>query len=149
MSDSSDRLRLSTAEREAAVQRLAVARGEGRLSEAEFAERADAARAAVFGADLQPLFADLPPEPRVEAPLPPATPVASAGGGWGGASSRALGGSVGATIMALVPFIAFGLFLAFGFAGGWAWSWLFFLLVPIAGVIVYGPGSEDRARRRR
>lgn len=51
--------------------------------------------------------------------------------------------------MALVPFLAVALFLVFGFAGGWAWSWLFFLLVPIAGIIVYGPGADERARRGR
>lgn len=67
MSDSTasgDSLRLSAAEREAAVQRLAAARDEGRLNEVEFLERAGAARAAVVRGDLHPLFSDLPaPEP--------------------------------------------------------------------------------------
>ena len=62
-------------------------------------------------------------------------------------SSRALAGGVGATIMALVPFIAVALFFWFGFNGSFAWSWLWFLLIPIAGIIIYGPGSEERRRR--
>jgi hypothetical protein len=58
---------------------------------------------------------------------------------------RALGGRTGATIMALVPFLALALFLIFGFAmGAWAWAWVFFLLIPIAGIIIYGPGSSRK-----
>jgi hypothetical protein len=63
----------------------------------------------------------------------------------GSGGTRALGGRVGATIMALVPFVAVALFLVFGFAlGAWAWAWLWFLLIPVAGIIIYGPGSSGR-----
>lgn len=65
----------------------------------------------------------------------------------GRGGTRALGGAVGATIMALVPIIAFALFMIFGFAGSFARSWVFFLLVPLAGIIIYGPGSEHRRSR--
>ena len=61
---------------------------------------------------------------------------------------RPLGGAIGATIMALVPFLALGLFFLFGFYGSFAWSWAFFLLIPIAGIIIYGPGAEWRRSNR-
>ncbi|WP_127792048.1 DUF1707 domain-containing protein [Agromyces sp. LHK192] len=66
--------------------------------------------------------------------------------GWG--SGRALGGPWGATIMAFMPFLALGLFFIAGFAwDGWAWAWLFFLLIPITGIVIYGPASEARRGR--
>jgi hypothetical protein len=50
--------------------------------------------------------------------------------------------------MSLVPFISLGLFFISGFIWqGWAWGWLFFLLVPIAGALIYGPGAQYRNRR--
>ena len=142
-------LRLSDAERDVAVADLAQAHSAGRLTMAEYGERVMAARAAVTRADLMPLFADLPAA--AGAPAPPPEPTSSyvvpprRGDGTGGA----LGGAVGATIMALVPFVALILFLLSGFNGGWAWAWLWFLLVPIAGIIIYGPGSDERRRRGR
>ena len=143
--------RLSDAARDAAVGRLAAAQAEGRLTATEYQERADVARSAVTRGNLVPLFADLPasvPTAPAVGPVPP--PV---GGYAGGAPvdsdrSRALGGAVGATIMALVPFVAVGLFFLFGFNGSFAWSWLWFLLIPIAGIVIYGPGSEERRSQR-
>ncbi|NYD67582.1 DUF1707 SHOCT-like domain-containing protein [Agromyces atrinae] len=155
--------RLSTAERDAAVGHLAEAQSAGRLTAAEFSERSAAARAAVTRADLVPLFADLPESAPAEAQLPPAGAIPGAGFtsgpgapyGYGDASvpssgrggTRALGGAVGATIMALVPIVAFALFMIFGFVGSFTWSWVFFLLVPIAGIVIYGPGSAERRSR--
>ncbi|KQM82209.1 DUF1707 domain-containing protein [Agromyces sp. Leaf222] len=165
-------LRLSDAERERAVARLADAHAAGRLSAVEYGERAASARSAVTRSDLVPLFADLP----AETPPAPGSPGAAGAAGAAGApyggtepvgrpatftdpdlepagqasgrsGSRALGGGVGATIMALVPFIALILFLVSGFLGGWAWAWLWWLLVPIAGIIIYGPGADERRRR--
>jgi hypothetical protein len=159
--------RLSDAERDAAVGRLAAAQAEGRLTVLEFEERERAARAAVTRADLVPLFADLPETTTAEEQLPrstaataqtpsyapvppPANPYVDEGVGTGAGptGTRALGGRTGATIMALAPFIALGLFFLFGFIGSFAWSWLWFLLIPIAGIVIYGPGSEDRRARR-
>ncbi|MDQ2660428.1 MAG: DUF1707 domain-containing protein [Actinomycetota bacterium] len=157
--------RLSDAERDAAVGRLAAAQAEGRLTIVEFEERERAARAAVTRADLVPLFADLPETATAQEQLPfstaataqspsyapvppPASPYVDAGAGSPAAGSRALGGRSGATIMALAPFIALGLFFLFGFIGSFAWSWLWFLLIPIAGIVIYGPGSEDRRAGR-
>jgi hypothetical protein len=159
--------RLSDAERDEAVERLAAAQAEGRLTATEYQERADAARSAVTRGDLVPLFSDLPASAPASQQLPRATATTTAATSpdalrppppssyadvrpssepsWG---DRALGGRVGATIMALTPFLAVALFFLSGFNGSFAWSWLWFLLIPIVGIIVYGPGSDGRRSRR-
>lgn len=160
--------RLSNSERDEAVGHLAAAEAEGRLTPVEYQERATAARGAVTRGDLAPLFSDLPDSAPAEQQLPQPTMGASSGApgvvpeGWyepsasagSGSSSRALGGRIGDTIMALTPFLALGLFFLFGFQGSFAWSWLWFLLIPIAAIIIYVPGNSDRdsaaeARRSR
>lgn len=55
-----------------------------------------------------------------------------------------LGGRTGVALASIVPLISLALFLVFGFAGYWSWSWLFFLLIPIVGIIVYGVRSGRR-----
>jgi fatty acid desaturase len=52
--------------------------------------------------------------------------------------SKPLGGPAGVAIASIVPLVALALFLIFGFLGFWSWSWLFFLLIPVSGIIVYG-----------
>ena len=156
--------RLSNAEREEAVARLSDAQIAGRLTPAEYEQRAASARAAVTRGNLAPLFADLPDVP----PAAPSGPTLLTGPGtlpppsadqfhvappppavdqYRSAppptrTSRALGGRVGDTIMALTPFIALGLFFWTGFAGGFAWSWLWFLIIPVTAIIIYGPGGR-------
>ena len=151
--------RLSNAEREDAIARLSNAQVEGRLTPSEYEQRAASVRSAVTRGDLVPLFTDLPgaapatsaasqptllsgpgtlPPPSA-GPLPPAPAPAPARG------SRALGGRIGDTIMALTPFIALGLFFWSGFNGGFVWSWMWFLLIPVVAIIIYGPaGKPDR-----
>ncbi|MFK4730408.1 DUF1707 domain-containing protein [Agromyces mediolanus] len=150
--------RLSTAEREAAVDRLSAAQLAGRITPEEFGERSAAARRAVTRADLVPLFADLPPgeapaygerayaqQPSAQQPYAqPSAGRADADEYGGGRGVRPLGGAVGATIMALVPFAALALFFLSGTYGSYTWSWIWFLLIPIAGIIIYGPGSTRR-----
>ncbi|MBM7503139.1 DUF1707 domain-containing protein [Agromyces aurantiacus] len=146
--------RLSNSEREEAVARLSEAQIEGRLTPAEYDQRAASARAAATRGDLAPLFADLPDAAPAAASAPTLlggpgmVPPPSAGTLPAPArTSRALGGRVGDTIMALTPFIALGLFFWFGFAGGFAWSWLWFLIIPIAAIIIYGPGGKPDSER--
>lgn len=55
-----------------------------------------------------------------------------------------LGGRTGVAIVSIVPLVALALFLILGFAGGWSWSWVFFLAVPISGIVVYGLGGRPR-----
>jgi len=54
-----------------------------------------------------------------------------------------LGGVIGRTVVAIMPFVAIGLFFGLRAAGVDA-AWLVFLLVPISGAIVY---SDKRGRR--
>ena len=129
--------RIAHQDRADAVNALSKARDEGRLTTAEFEERSTAAQSAVTWSDLTPLFVDLPRQSDAAQPVP---------NDWG-PHSRALGGAWGATIMAFMPFLALGLFFIGGFVwGGWAWAWLFFLLIPVAGIVIYGPGSQSRRR---
>lgn len=160
--------RLSTSEREEAVTRLSEFEVEGRITSAEFDERAAAARGAATRADLVPLFADLPTAapswesepwaatatgsaatgtPGAMAPPPPPAPGWSPADAGPARTSRALGGRTGDTIMALTPFLALGLFFLFGFAGGFAWSWLWFLIIPIAAIVIYGPSGKPDSER--
>jgi len=62
------------------------------------------------------------------------------------ARSTPLGGPVGVAIVSIVPLVALALFLILGFAGFWSWSWVFFLLIPIAGIIVYGLRGQGPPR---
>jgi len=141
--------RLSDAEREAAVAQLAVARAEGRLTPTEYEERATAAQAALTRGDLVPLFADLPEttstRPRVAAYSATATPppTATVVEAPSSRQSRALGGRIGDTIMGVTPFLAVALFFITGFQVSFMWAWLWFLLIPIVGIIIYGPGRRN------
>ena len=127
--------RIADHDRQDAVSALSLARDEGRLTADEFEQRAATARSAVTWSDLAPLFSDLPR---------PSSVMASDDY----RQSRALGGRWGATIMAFVPFLALGLFFIAGFVwNGWAWGWLFFLLIPVLGILIYGPGADNRRRR--
>ena len=58
------------------------------------------------------------------------------------ARSRPLGGRTGVIIASVIPLIALALFLIFGLSGGWSWSWMFFLLIPISGTIIFGLRSN-------
>jgi hypothetical protein len=57
-------IRIGDADRERVAEQLRRAAGEGRLAPEELEERLEAAFAARTEADLAPLVADLPPEPR-------------------------------------------------------------------------------------
>jgi len=60
-------LRISDADREAAIASLGEHYAAGRLDKDEFDERSDAVWSAKTGADLAPIFADLEPQPVREA----------------------------------------------------------------------------------
>lgn len=74
-----DSMRISDADREAAVRLLGEQFAEGRLDKDEFDERSDAAWSARTWGDLDPLFLDLPVRsPRTPAPVPTGGPHAPA-----------------------------------------------------------------------
>jgi hypothetical protein len=152
-------VRLSNAERDEAVARLNANQRDGRLSEAEFAERSAAVRRAVMRSDLTPIFGDLPVDPYASGPS--VTPAAAMGSPAAAMSSPAAAKftsiddpaprtgsrSPGLLIVSLAPFVALVLFLITSWLFGWEYSWLWFILIPVAGVIVYGGGWSNRSQR--
>jgi hypothetical protein len=72
MAPSGTSLRVSDAERNAVADKLSTHFADGRLDEAEFKERLDAAMGAKTQGDLSGLFDDLPPLPK-DGPVTPDT----------------------------------------------------------------------------
>jgi hypothetical protein len=151
--------RIGSAERQRAMDALDVHLSAGRLDPDEYGERVGRASVARTAADLEPLFADLPaPHADVSAPTsvsraqwtppapsPPSGPVGSTTGPvrkkkhHGG--REPLGGRVGEVVVAASPFVAVALFFLTG--KFWDEAWLIFLLVPLAGAVVYGRDWGD------
>jgi hypothetical protein len=155
-------LRLSNDERERAVAALQSHAAQGRLSEAELQSRVASARSAVTRGDLQPLFADLPGVLNLDAPnaAPNAAPSGPAAAWqasqpgpspWGYPPAPGEQGRPvtrwGLLVVSVMPFVAVILFFLTGMAWGYAYSWLWFLLIPLAGALVYGVDGGDRRRR--
>ncbi|WP_382309174.1 DUF1707 domain-containing protein [Herbiconiux sp. UC225_62] len=153
--------RLSNADRDTAVSALARALADGRITADEFTERSASAKSAVTRGDLAPLFADLPdpaaqsipaastapaPDPDLAPPTAFREQLYDPNGvrSGGGSRRQPLGGTLGRVIVSLSPFLALGLFFLFGYftPDGFRWSWIFFVLIPIAGIVVYGAGSR-------
>lgn len=126
--------RIGTSEREAATAALREHHAQGRLTSQEYEDRSLRAGQARTWAQLEPLFSDLP------APHPPAPPRAGAA-----MEIRRSGGLLpepyAAWAMALTPFAAMVLFFTTGF-------WLWWLAIPVIGLIIYGPDGHHRDRRR-
>ena len=150
--------RLSHSERDDAVAALARFAQEGRLTEAEATQRSDAARSAVTRGDLAPLFADLPvqthadtPQPTAAQPVPPAAfGQDHSQGGYGYPAGQRQGQRPWRyAVVSLSPFVALALFFITGNVWGFNYAWLWFLLIPIAGIVTYGAGGwSDRDRYR-
>lgn len=146
--------RLSHTERDEAVATLNRFAVEGRLTQAEAAQRAGSARAAVTRGDLAPLFADLPAAsdpvwpsaaPSFGDPSLSAMPMPVAGGRVRWAAWRY-------GVVSISPFVALALFFITGNLVGFSYAWLWFLLIPVAGIVSYGPNwrdHDDRYGRRR
>jgi hypothetical protein len=124
--------RVGTADRDEAIVRLDEHWHAGRLDPAEHELRVTRAKVAVTQADLDALFEDLP--------LPGAAPGSTAAVATGG--DRGFMDRKRETIMALTPFLALALFFTTGF------NWLWFLLVPVMGILVYGPDGKNAGRGR-
>jgi hypothetical protein len=141
MSDSyggDQNLRVGDTERTAAIDELNAHWRAGRLDPGEHEARTTRAHAAVTRGDLQALFADLPPTDVPQAPWVAQPPVAQPGAVSADRPlvrpDSALGRYRG-RLMALVPLVAVVLFFT-------THSWLWFLAVPIAGVVLNGPKAK-------
>jgi len=135
-----DTTRVGTADRERAVALLGEHWQAGRLDPAEHELRVTRAKAAVTRADLDVLFADLPETGPLPASGPATEPAGPGQQSAAAASSRAPGrGGARDTVMALTPFAALLLFFVTG-------SWLWFLAIPVMGILVYGPEGKKSRR---
>jgi hypothetical protein len=147
-------VRIGTPERDAAVAALDAHWHAGRLDPGEHERRITLAKAARTRAELDALFADLPDRvaPRLPAPGHEVMPGWAPGGSAGSAPAQvpqpsvpALGGVVGRyrdTVIALTPFAALALFFLTG-------SWLWFLAIPVMGILLFGADDRKGHGRRR
>ncbi len=140
MADNPD-VRIGTAEREQALSNLSHHFSAGRLTISEFDERSAAVTSAATRGQVDAVFVDLPSPSLAPAESLPFEVSASADP----ASSSALAGQDDGwdwrkVVVSASPIIALILFFTVPFST----SWLFFLLVPLSGAIVYG---GDRSRR--
>lgn len=143
--------RVGNAERTAAIEALNQHWRAGRLDPSEHEARTTRAHSAVRVAELDALFTDLP---RVHdgsiAPWqPPPTPVTTSD--QTEAASQADRGLVPAgswlgqrrdAVMGVVPFVAMAGFFLLGH------NWVWFLLIPLSGALLYA-GSDHDGRRGR
>jgi len=131
-------IRVGAAEREAAIAALGEHWRAGRLDPAEHEARTTKAFNAVTRADLDALFADLPPRPTdapsgtppASSPAPPMVP------------QRAENRRTRDVVMALMPFICLILFFTV------ARTWLVWLLIPVVGILFYGADGRRGGRRQ-
>lgn len=143
-------VRIGDEERRAAVEALTTHREAGRLAPTEFEERQVIASRARTWAEIVPLFADLPdPWPAgmpagLRAAVAPAPGPHLAGGRVAGTRRNPLDDLVPTryrdTVMALTPLLAVVLFFA-------TKSWLWFLAIPIMGILLYGPDGKPKRHR--
>ncbi|MDN5764637.1 MAG: DUF1707 domain-containing protein [Humibacillus sp.] len=151
MSDD-EQVRIGTAEREQALSALADHHAAGRLDADEYEDRRGRANDAITRGDLTALFADLPggkptfgatstPSTSNPGPVSASTPMNRderraqrradrANGIRSGQPTRWRG------VVALSPFVALALFFLTG-------SWLWFLLVPVSGIVVGMFGRDN------
>lgn len=122
-------IRIGTAEREQAMQRLSDHFAAGRLSVAEFDERSAVVAAALTRGDLDKVFTDLP-EPALATAAVPAKRDSGFLDEW---PER---------LMAVIPILAVILFFVTG-------NWLWFLAIPLAGALLFGGRHEQHQRGRR
>jgi len=127
--------RIGSAERNLAIGQLQQHYQAGRLTPEEYEDRSVRASRAVTWAEITPLFADLP-EPRpgpvrvnLVAPEQPSQGLVPL-------SDRAR-----ETIMAMTPLVALILFFT-------THTWLWFLAIPLVGIVLYGADGNHKRRRR-
>lgn len=155
-------VRVGNDERQAAIAALGEQWRAGRLDPAEHERRTTAAYSATTRGDLDGLFTDLPggrspatstaQDARSGPAATPETVVGQPTAARGSVTPSAPGARGGMfppdswvashrdAIMGVTPFVALALFFL-------TKEWIFFLLVPVLGVVLYA-GDGDRSRRR-
>lgn len=147
-------VRIGDGERQASVDALIAHREAGRLDPTEFEERQVAAARARTWAEIAPLFRDLPAPypvgmpsglPAAPAPLPAAMPGPAGATGVersGGLLDGIVPPRYRDTVMALTPLLAVLLFFV-------TKTWLWFLMIPILAIVLYGPDGKNQKKRNK
>jgi len=136
------KLRIGTAEREAAAAALNAHLEAGRLGVEEYADRSAVAANAVTADELLALFTDLPePHPALPGAAPAVAPQAVV-------PQRRFASSWGTRIAAASPILALILFFVLNSAGV-PMAWLAFLLIPLVGALGFSKERQDEREERR
>jgi Domain of unknown function (DUF1707) len=141
-------LRLSHAERDEAVASLEASARDGRLSESELSERVGAVRSAVTRGDIAPLFSDLPERAdRAEsARATPSQPASAAPAPAPHESYEPQPFRWRPVLQYVTPALTLILFFLTGWIWGFQYSWIWFLLVPVAWGLSRGVDGRDHER---
>jgi hypothetical protein len=139
------KLRIGTAEREAAAAALNAHLEAGRLGVEEYADRSAVAANAVTADELTALFTDLP-EPHPQLPVrsgsvPAVRPETAV-------AQRRFGSGWGTRIAAASPIVALVLFFVLN-AAGVSMAWLAFLLIPLVGALGFSKERQDERELER
>lgn len=140
-----DRIRVGSAEREAAIAALGEHWRAGRLDPGEHEARTTKAHAAATRADLDALFVDLPalPADSTGAAYRPAASPAVPARGSPLVPENSAAGRRRDVIMALAPFLCLVLFFTV------FRTWLVWLLIPVVAILLYGAGGKKGGGRDR
>jgi hypothetical protein len=144
-------LRIGTTERTAAMKALDEHLAAGRLGVEEYADRSALAAGATVASELRALFTDLPPphpdlggSPSVDLMKTGAAAPAVRADGTVATRGQHFLETWGGRVVAITPLVALALFFIFN-------HWVFFLLIPAVGALVYGGhhDRDDRDQRRK
>ena len=125
-------IRIGTEEREQALTALSAHFSAGRLTVVEFEDRSGLIARALNRADLAGVLSDLPED----APARPADRTATTADPAG---SRPSEWDWRVAVVAVMPFVALALYVLTD-------TWLWFLMVPASGAILYGPLRANGAQ---
>ena len=137
-------VRIGTAEREQALSNLSEPLSAGRITLPEFDERSAVIAGALTRGQLDSVFTDLPsPSLAPTASRPLDISKSNAPAGRAGQDTADSGWDWRKTVMSITPVVALILFFVVPVSN----SWLFFLLVPLVGAVVYG-GERSKDKRK-
>ncbi|AKK10425.1 putative DUF1707 family protein [Corynebacterium uterequi] len=136
--------RIGTNERSTAIERLGTYFADGYLTAEEFDERSSRAAVAVWDADLDALFADLPAEPATSTAIAVADPTSARAAKE--LDSLLVKGKILKAVDCLASVCGFTLLMLGLFVYDWTWFWVPFVAasaVPIGARLLLGVGKSE------